>query len=114
MKQVEAFYKLQRRGDCCWLSSAHTAFILSSLILSLLVGTILVFLRIAVPFPASLFLFFSSTEELHKGQQNKEDLYPPPRVREDKTDVQCCTGAGFFPTVLTNFFPTPYSVKPCW
>lgn len=89
MKHVEAFYKLQRRGDCCWLSSAHTAFILSSLILSLLVGTILVFLRISVPFPASLFLFFSSTEELHKGQQNKENLYPPPpgQRRQDRCPV---------------------------
>ena len=54
-----------------------------------LVVTILVFLRISVPFPASLFLlFFLSTEELHKGQQNKEDLYPPPgQRRQDRCPV---------------------------
>ena len=71
-KHVAAFYKWQRRGDYCWLSSAHTALILSSLILSLLVGIILVFLRVSVPFPASLFLFFLSLRSYTRVSKTKK------------------------------------------
>lgn len=74
---------------CYFLS--HTAFILSSPIPSLLVVTILVFLRTPVPFPACPFLSsFLSTEELYNGQQSKDDLSPlPGQRRQDRRSVVC-------------------------
>lgn len=96
---VEAFYNLKGRVDCGWLFLLHTAFNLSSPILSLLIvkkATRLinfVFLRIRGPFLACHFLpfFFLFTEEIDiQWPARQRWSFPFPRsekIRQKPTGV---------------------------